>query len=272
MKAGTAPGGWGAGKAASGRPADVLQLPDGSILISDDTRQSPDPRQLPPVDTHPCIDEHDHATQSVIAFIVHSSPASSSPRCRSAGAAQGRTEVTINDTGVQAENLTSSQDGTVYFGSMAKGTIYRAAPGAAQAEPWIQASADRTHQRARRAGGRRDQHVVGVPEQHRRPWRRAGRRSDRAALLRLEERRAEGDVSLPHQWRRLQRHRRGARRHGLRHRVVRQSHPSPAPGRDRARRVDRRTRSSPPSTASPCSPTARCTSTPSSAAGSSASR
>ena len=37
MKAGTAPGGWGAGKAAQGRPADVLQLPDGSILISDDS-------------------------------------------------------------------------------------------------------------------------------------------------------------------------------------------------------------------------------------------
>src|SRR5688572_23014197 len=55
--------------------------------------------------------------------------------------AQGRTEVTINDTGVQAENLTSSQDGAVYFGSTAKGTIYRAAPGASQAEPWILASA-----------------------------------------------------------------------------------------------------------------------------------
>src|SRR6266508_2365680 len=54
--------------------------------------------------------------------------------------AQGRTEVTVNDTGIQAENLTSSQDGTVYFGSTAKGTIYRAAPGASQAEPWIQAS------------------------------------------------------------------------------------------------------------------------------------
>lgn len=55
--------------------------------------------------------------------------------------AQARTEITINDTGVQAENLTSSQDGTVYFGSTAKGTIYRAAPGAPQAEPWILASA-----------------------------------------------------------------------------------------------------------------------------------
>src|SRR6188472_4501915 len=57
--------------------------------------------------------------------------------------AQTRAEITINDTGTQAENLTSSQDGTVYFGSTAKGTIYRAAPGAAQAEPWIQASAAR---------------------------------------------------------------------------------------------------------------------------------
>ena len=54
--------------------------------------------------------------------------------------AQGRTEVTVNDTGIQAENLTSSQDGSIYFGSTAKGTIYRAAPGASQAEPWIQAS------------------------------------------------------------------------------------------------------------------------------------
>jgi sugar lactone lactonase YvrE len=56
-------------------------------------------------------------------------------------AAQGRTEVAISETGVSPENLTSSSDGTVYFGSMTKGTIYRAAPGAAQAEPWILASA-----------------------------------------------------------------------------------------------------------------------------------
>ncbi|MFL5620972.1 MAG: SMP-30/gluconolactonase/LRE family protein [Gemmatimonadaceae bacterium] len=56
------------------------------------------------------------------------------------GHAQSRTEVTIADTAVQAENLTSSRDGTVYFGSMTKGTIYRAAPGASRAEPWIVAS------------------------------------------------------------------------------------------------------------------------------------
>jgi uncharacterized protein DUF4440 len=54
--------------------------------------------------------------------------------------AQSRPEVTIADSGVQAENLTSSRDGTVYFGSMAKGTIYRAVRGAAQAEPWTLAS------------------------------------------------------------------------------------------------------------------------------------
>ena len=51
--------------------------------------------------------------------------------------AQGRTEVTINDTGTLAENLTATRDGAVYFGSAAKGTIYRAAPGASRAEPWI---------------------------------------------------------------------------------------------------------------------------------------
>src|SRR5207249_8864412 len=55
--------------------------------------------------------------------------------------AQSRTEVTMADTGVTPENLTSSRDWTVYFGSTAKGTIYRAASGAARAEPWILASA-----------------------------------------------------------------------------------------------------------------------------------
>ena len=53
--------------------------------------------------------------------------------------AQDVVEVTISDSGVQSENLTSSQDGTLYFGSMATGTIYRAVPGGRQAEPWIQA-------------------------------------------------------------------------------------------------------------------------------------
>ena len=54
--------------------------------------------------------------------------------------AQSRTEIVTSDTAVRPENLTSSKDGTVYFGSTTKGTIYRAAPGAARAEPWILAS------------------------------------------------------------------------------------------------------------------------------------
>ena len=53
---------------------------------------------------------------------------------------QSRSQITINDTGVAPESITSSQDGTVYFGSTEKGTIYRAAPGASEAEPWILAS------------------------------------------------------------------------------------------------------------------------------------
>lgn len=57
-----------------------------------------------------------------------------------AARAQGRPEVTINDSGPAPESLTSSRNGTVYFGSTTKGTIYRAAPGASRAEPWIVAS------------------------------------------------------------------------------------------------------------------------------------
>lgn len=61
--------------------------------------------------------------------------------CTLPALAQDRTEITINDTRAAPENLTSSQDGTVFFGSTAKGTIYRALPGAAQADAWIQGDA-----------------------------------------------------------------------------------------------------------------------------------
>jgi sugar lactone lactonase YvrE len=104
----SAPGGGGAGLAALGRPADVLQLPDGSIVISDDKANR----------------------------LLRVSYAGGN---RSASRAN-RAELTTSDTGVMSENITSSQNGTVYFGSMAKGTIYRALPGAAQARPWILAS------------------------------------------------------------------------------------------------------------------------------------
>jgi len=54
--------------------------------------------------------------------------------------AQSRSEVTVNDTSVMAESVTSSKDGSVFFGSTSKGNIYRAQPGAAQAQVWIEAS------------------------------------------------------------------------------------------------------------------------------------
>jgi sugar lactone lactonase YvrE len=53
------------------------------------------------------------------------------------GGAQSRPEIEVNDTMVSPESITHSQDGAVIFGSTAKGTIYRAAPGAAKAEAWI---------------------------------------------------------------------------------------------------------------------------------------
>lgn len=49
-------------------------------------------------------------------------------------------EVTISEPGASPESITSTKDGTVYFGSTAKGTIYRALPKQTQAEPWIKAS------------------------------------------------------------------------------------------------------------------------------------
>jgi sugar lactone lactonase YvrE len=51
--------------------------------------------------------------------------------------AQGRPDIEINDTMVSPESITSTRDGTVFFGSTTKGTIYRAPPGAARAEAWI---------------------------------------------------------------------------------------------------------------------------------------
>jgi sugar lactone lactonase YvrE len=50
-----------------------------------------------------------------------------------------QTQIMIDDTRAFPESLTSSADGTLIIGSMEHGTIYRAAPGAAKATPWIPA-------------------------------------------------------------------------------------------------------------------------------------
>ncbi len=55
-----------------------------------------------------------------------------------AGVARAQqTQILIDDTRVFPESLTSTADGVVIIGSMDHGTIYRAAPGAAKATPWI---------------------------------------------------------------------------------------------------------------------------------------
>lgn len=66
-----------------------------------------------------------------------STPGSSSPDATPVE--ESRTEITINDPDAAPENLTSSQNGTVFFGSITTGIIYRALPGEAQAEAWIAA-------------------------------------------------------------------------------------------------------------------------------------
>ena len=167
--------------------------------------------------------------------------------------------MTINDTGVSPENLTSSQDGTVYFGSTAKGTIYRAAPGAAQAEPWILASTtgltnvlgvladDKTNtlwvcQNA--TGGRGGAPVAGQT---------ALRSFD------LKSGAAKGTYPFPPNSRHLQRHRGVGGRHGLRIRIVSRPHSPTEARRHRARGVGHRFSRWPSSMVSRSSPTGRCT-------------
>jgi sugar lactone lactonase YvrE len=51
-------------------------------------------------------------------------------------------EVTVDDTNVFPESITSTADGSVIFGSSTKPIIYRSDPGAATAEPWIHVTGD----------------------------------------------------------------------------------------------------------------------------------
>jgi sugar lactone lactonase YvrE len=50
-------------------------------------------------------------------------------------------DVLIDDTNVYPESMSAAKDGTLYIGSI-KGIIFRALPGSAKAEPWIQPSAE----------------------------------------------------------------------------------------------------------------------------------
>jgi sugar lactone lactonase YvrE len=57
----------------------------------------------------------------------------------SAALAEPPLAVVIDDSAVFPENIAAARDGTLFFGSAAKGTIFRALPGKATAETWIAA-------------------------------------------------------------------------------------------------------------------------------------
>lgn len=54
-------------------------------------------------------------------------------------ASMQRGNIAIQGTRVHPESITSASDGTVWIGSYAEGTIYRAGPGESRAVPWIPA-------------------------------------------------------------------------------------------------------------------------------------
>lgn len=56
--------------------------------------------------------------------------------------AQPRGDIAIPDTRVFPESITSTADGAVYIGSVGKGAVYRAAPGARTAETWLPAGTE----------------------------------------------------------------------------------------------------------------------------------
>ncbi len=60
--------------------------------------------------------------------------------CGIAHAAKPLADVTIDDTNVYPESISSTADGTLFSGSI-KGIIYRATPGSSRAEPWIRPDA-----------------------------------------------------------------------------------------------------------------------------------
>lgn len=55
----------------------------------------------------------------------------------SAAGAQSPETILVPGRVILPESITSSADGSVYVGSILEGAVYKAAPGAAQAEPWI---------------------------------------------------------------------------------------------------------------------------------------
>ena len=56
--------------------------------------------------------------------------------------AADRTEITFADARIFPESLTSTKDGTLFFGSLGQDSVYRATPSSSKAEVWIQPKAN----------------------------------------------------------------------------------------------------------------------------------
>jgi sugar lactone lactonase YvrE len=56
--------------------------------------------------------------------------------------AADRSEITFADSRIFPESLTSTRNGTLYFGSLGQDSVYRAMPNATKAETWIQPKAN----------------------------------------------------------------------------------------------------------------------------------
>ena len=172
--------------------------------------------------------------------------------------AADRTEITFTDGRIFPESLTSTRNGAVFFGSLGKDSVYRAAPGASQGRNLDQAEDRRTADGARRARRRTRRRAVGMRVGDRRTgWCAAGRRNS-AEGVQSVERRLQGELSVSGR-RTLQRHRGREGRYRLRHRYHGRTRPAPEKRRDVARCRGPPMPCSARPTASPCSPTARST-------------
>ena len=56
--------------------------------------------------------------------------------------AADRTEIAFADGRIFPESLTSTKDGTLFFGSLGQDSVYRATPSSSKAEVWIQPKAN----------------------------------------------------------------------------------------------------------------------------------
>src|SRR4030095_8324940 len=56
--------------------------------------------------------------------------------------ASDRTEITFADARIFPESLTSTNDGTLFFGSLGQDSVYRATSASSKAEVWIQPKAN----------------------------------------------------------------------------------------------------------------------------------